>query len=100
MPFVRESVVQYLINQVQGFDAVVPRTRDGFQPLHAIYSKNCLEPIKKTIDRGKRQILEFYPEVRTKIVDEDEFCNLEAVKESFVNINTPRICFRLEKDTV
>ena len=53
MPFIKKSLVQYLIKNIEDDDVIVPRTKDGLQPLHAIYSKNCLEPIKKIIEQGK-----------------------------------------------
>jgi molybdopterin-guanine dinucleotide biosynthesis protein A len=89
MPFLREALIQYLIEQVNGNDVIVPRTEDGLQPLHAIYSKNCLQPIKKMIEMGKFKIIDFYHLVTTKIVEEPQFINLDPLRESFININTP-----------
>jgi len=93
MPFLNESMIQYLIKQANGYDVIVPRTEDGLQPLHAVYSKNCLEPIKIIIGMGKYKIIDFYPFVKTKIIEESEFIsldiNLNLMRESFVNINTP-----------
>ncbi len=90
MPFLKESVIQYLIRCIEDHDAVVPKTKDGLQPLHAIYSKNCLEPIRKIIDQGKNRIIDFYPEVKIKIVEEEEFHSLDPKMESFINVNTPK----------
>jgi molybdopterin-guanine dinucleotide biosynthesis protein A len=89
MPFIKKPVVQHLINHIRGDDVIVPQTRDGLQPLHAIYSKNCLEPIKLTIEQGKYKILDFYEMVKVKIVQEDDFISLDPLRESFVNVNTP-----------
>jgi molybdenum cofactor guanylyltransferase len=93
MPFLKESMIQYLIKQANEYDVIVPRTEDGLQPLHAVYSKNCLESIKNIIGMGKYKIIDFYPLVKTKIVEESEFIsldlNLNLMRESFVNINTP-----------
>ena len=93
MPFLKESMIQYLIKQANGYDVIVPRTEDGLQPLHAVYSKNCLESIKNIIGIGKYKIIDFYPLVKTKIIEESEFIsldiNLNLMRESFVNINTP-----------
>jgi molybdopterin-guanine dinucleotide biosynthesis protein A len=89
MPFLKESVVKYLVENIHGHDVVVPQTKDGLQPLHAIYSKNCLEPIKKIIGEGKYKIIDLYPMVRVKIIGEDEFLSLDPMKESFINVNTP-----------
>jgi molybdopterin-guanine dinucleotide biosynthesis protein A len=89
MPFLRGPLVQFLVNQIGGSDAVVPRTSDGLQPLHAIYSKNCLAPIRTTLDQKKSKIIDFYPLVNVRIVEEEEFLSIDPLKESFTNVNTP-----------
>jgi molybdopterin-guanine dinucleotide biosynthesis protein A len=89
MPFLRETMIQYFIHQTDGYDVIVPRTEDGLQPLHAIYSKNCTQPIQHIMDAGKYKIIDLYPLVRTKIIEEPEFIHLDPAKESFININTP-----------
>ncbi len=101
MPFLNESLIRYLVGQTNGYDAVVPRTEDGLQPLHAVYSKSCLKPIKDLMDIGKYKIIDFYPLIRIKIIEEPEFINLDRMKKSFVNINTPEDMVLLEdKSTV
>ena len=89
MPFLNTSVMQYLINKIDDSDVIVPRTRDGLQPLHAIYSKNCLGPIQTTIEQGRYRIIDFYSMVKIKTIDEHEFRSLDPRMKSFVNINTP-----------
>lgn len=89
MPFIKKSLVQLLINNTKDEDVIVPRTRDGLEPLHAIYSKNCLEPIKAAVDQGKHKITDFYDLVKVKIVEENEFLHLDPLRESFINVNTP-----------
>ena len=89
MPFIKKSLVQYLLNHVLDDDVIVPRTKDGLQPLHAIYSKNCLEPIKKVIEQGKYKILDFYDLVKVKIIKEKDFISFDPLRESFINVNTP-----------
>ncbi len=88
MPFLKESVIRYLMKEAKNDDVIVPRTKDGLQPLHAIYSKNCLEPIRKTMG-GKSRIIDFFPMVRVKVIEEYEFSFLDPSRDSFININTP-----------
>ena len=73
MPFLKESVVRFLTANIGDYDVVVPKTKDGLQPLHAVYSKNCLKPIKKIIDEGKWRIFDFYSIAKVKIVEEREY---------------------------
>lgn len=97
MPFLKESVIKYLIKNIEDSDVIVPKTKDGLQPLHAIYSKNCLEPIKKIIELGKYKIVDFYPMVKVKIIDENEFFSLDPMRESFINVNTPEELLLIKK---
>ena len=92
MPFIKKPLVQYLMGYIQDaddVDVIVPRTKDGLQPLHAIYSKNCLEPIKKIIDQGKYKIIDIYDMVKVKIIQENDFISFDPLSESFINVNTP-----------
>ena len=96
MPFLKESVIQYLLQHREGHDVVVPRTKDGLQPLHAIYSKNCMIPIKKLLERNQNKLIDIYPMVDVKILDETEFSSLDPMRESFININTPEDLLRIK----
>lgn len=97
MPFLKASVIRYLIGKMGGYDVVVPRTKDGFEPLHAIYSKNCLEPIRKIMENRQHKIIDLYPMVRVNIVEETEFRTLDLARESFLNVNTPEELRLLKK---
>jgi molybdopterin-guanine dinucleotide biosynthesis protein A len=98
MPFIKISLVQYLIQRIKDEDVIVPRTKDGLQPLHAIYSKNCLDPIKKIFKQGKYKIIDFYNMVNVKIVEENDFFSLDPFMESFINVNTPEELLSVIRD--
>ena len=100
MPFIKKSLVQYLLNHIKEDedDVIVPRTKDGLQPLHAIYSKNCLEPIKKAIEQGKYKITDFYDLVNIKIIQENDFISFDPLRKSFINVNTPVELLSLRRD--
>ncbi len=97
MPFLKGSLINFLLNKVEDYDAVVPRTEDGLQPLHALYSKDCLSPIKELIDHGGLKIIDFYEKARVRVIDEVEFRSLDPDRDSFLNVNTPEELFLLEK---
>lgn len=88
MPFIKKSLVQYLLDNMKGEDVIIPRTKDGLQPLHAVYSKNCLAPIKRIIEEGKYRIMDFYKMVKVRVIDERDFISLDPLRESFINVNT------------
>ena len=89
MPFLNSSLISYLTDRIEGHDAVVPRTVDGLQPLHAVYSKNCLGAIRRVLEEKKDKVIDFYPLVNVKVIPESDFSFLAGWKDSFLNINTP-----------
>lgn len=98
MPYIKKSLVQYLLNHIKDDDVIVPQTKDGLQPLHAIYSKNCLGPIKKVIEQGKYKIIDIYDMVKVKIINEKDFISLDPLRESFINVNTPIELLSIRRD--
>jgi len=96
MPFLNKGVINYVCQQADGYDVVVPRTEDGFQPLHALYSKRCLGPIETLLREEKTRIVDLYPLVRVRVVDFREFVSVDPEMQSFVNINTPEELNRLK----
>ena len=102
MPFIKKSLVQYMIKNIEDADVIIPRTKDGLQPLHAIYSKKCLDPIKSTLEKGKFKIIDIYDLVKVKILEENSFISLDPFRESFINVNTPEelTSFRKNKDFI
>ncbi len=88
MPLLNRALIEFLVKKVTDEDAIVPRTADGLQPLHAIYSKTCLGAMKTIIEQDKQRVIDFYDLVRVKIIDEREFLHLDPRRESFINVNT------------
>ena len=97
MPFLDRALIEYLLTRIEQYDALVPRTSDGLQPLHAVYSKQCLEPIRHLLNLERAKIMDFYPLIRLGIVDEKEFLPLDPEKRSFTNVNTPEDLQVLQK---
>lgn len=89
MPFLKRELIEYLIDIKDDFDVVVPRLRTGHEPLHAVYSKECLKPIEAMIKEEDLRIIGFYPKVRVKEVSEEELAPFISEPSPFVNINTP-----------
>ncbi len=89
MPFLNRDLLAYLISLRAGYDVVVPRLGGVAEPLHALYSKNCLEPIRCSLESGVRKIIAFFPQVRVRYLDEDEIDRFDPAHLSFINVNTP-----------
>ena len=88
MPFLNKALLQRLLELAPGYDVVIPRWNGYLEALHAVYSKDCLGPIERLIARGELKILEFFPLVKVRYLEEDEINRLDPKRLSFFNINT------------
>jgi len=88
MPFLNPRLIRYMIEKHTQGDVIVPNTSDGLEPLHAIYSKGCLKPIKNLISRGNLKIVDFFTEVTVVYVSEREILKYDPMLVSFLNVNT------------
>ena len=90
MPFLNEDFIIYLTEQAGKHDIIVPELPEGFQPLHAIYSRNCLSHIKKLLIADKLKIAGFYKEVRLLSIPEEKIKPFNKDGRLFLNVNTPK----------
>ena len=88
MPFLNESLLRYMIEVSDGYDFVLPRINNLYEPLHAVYSKNCITPIESIFNQGKRVIIELFNYVKVRFIDADEVDRFDPQHLSFFNINT------------
>jgi molybdenum cofactor guanylyltransferase len=88
MPFLNESLLRYMIKVANGYDFILPRIDDMYEPLHAIYSRNCINPIKSILEQGKKVIIELFDYVKVSFVEAKEIDRFDPKHISFFNINT------------
>ena len=87
-PFLSVSLLEYMARICSIFDVVVPRIKDKLEPLCAVYSKNCLVPIRELLEQDERRIRKLYSMVKVKYVEEDEINRFDPEHLSFFNINS------------
>jgi len=90
MPFLQPKLLEYLIDVDIEADVVVPKIDKHFEPLLAIYSKNCLGPIEDMIKRSQKCLYDLYPKVRVREISQKEFQIFDPELKSFINFNTPK----------
>ena len=100
MPFLNLDLLRYLIALAPYHDVVMPVLRKGPEPLHAVYSKECLPAIEKLIAKGEDKIVEFLPWVKVRYVDEDVIRFFDPTLTSFVNINTPKDLRKIRTNSI
>ena len=89
LPLVPTSLLLHLASVAPGFDAVVPFSPRGTEPLCAVYGQGCLAPIRRRVAAGERAMTSFWPDVRVREVGPDELASFGEGATVFQNVNTP-----------
>ena len=97
MPFIQPELISHLIKKRFNYDVVVPVTRKGMEPLHALYSKRCIEPIKKHLAKGELKITAFFTEVRAMYCEEEEIKRIDPSLTSFINVNAKKDLLKIQE---
>jgi molybdopterin-guanine dinucleotide biosynthesis protein A len=86
-PFLSVGLLEYMIQTCPGCDVAVPRMSAKIEPLCAVYSKDCVEPIQELLERNELKIIELYPMVTVRYIEEAEIDRFDPEHLSFFNIN-------------
>jgi molybdopterin-guanine dinucleotide biosynthesis protein A len=89
MPFLDRRVIQYFLCLAQTADIVVQRTKDYWQPLHAVYPRTLLKPIERLWQQGELAIIKAYQGLRVREVTGEELKPFDPDLHTLSNINTP-----------
>ena len=89
MPFLNKDLISHLISLSPGFDIVIPKTEDGWQPLHAVYSQKCLPFMEDLLLKGNLKIIDFFHRMKKREVPAEEISLFDPRMLSFLNLNTP-----------
>lgn len=89
MPWLNRPLLEYMISLRQTADIIVPRWEKYPEPLHAIYSKACLDPIEAKLKAQQLKITGFFGQVDVRFVAREEIERFDRNGRSFANINSP-----------
>lgn len=96
MPFPDGRIIERLLAQRNGFDAVVPRTPEGYEPVFALYHKNCLAQMEEMLRRNQFRIYDFYQRINIRYLDPPELA--AGWQRALLNVNTPRDLARIKEE--
>jgi molybdenum cofactor guanylyltransferase len=88
MPFLNPELLRYMVSISEGFDLVAFNQNDRPEPLHAIYSRKCLAPMKSLIEHHDLRIISVLPYIKIRYLTEEEITRYDPQHLSFFNINT------------
>jgi molybdopterin-guanine dinucleotide biosynthesis protein A len=89
LPNLKTPFIRTLVSMAEGFDAAIPRTRDGVaHPLCAVYRRTCLPSVERALKRGANKVIKTFLDdslaIRWVSPDEGKFKDTDLA-----NINTP-----------
>jgi len=88
MPFLSIGLLKYMAQICSNFDVVVPQLKNKLEPLCAVYSKNCVAPIRCLLEHNELRISKLFTLVKAKYVEKDEINRFDPEHLSFFNINS------------
>ena len=88
LPHVPPALLARLVEHAEGWDAVVPVSPRGPEPMCAVYGPGCREPIRRRMDAGDFKMTGFWAEVRVLQLGPAELGGFGDPEEMFRNLNT------------
>ena len=87
-PLLLEAASRLLVEE--SVDVVIPKSQEGYEPLHAIYRREtCLPAIESAIDADQWKVIAWFPQVRVRVLTPDEVKRYDPPELAFWNVNTP-----------
>jgi molybdopterin-guanine dinucleotide biosynthesis protein A len=87
MPFLNYGLLKYMTEIAQGYDLAAFREGTRFEPLHAVYTKDCLVPLKMLLERENIRIFEILSYVTARYLTLKEIEKFDHAHLSFFNVN-------------
>jgi len=98
MPFLKVELLQYMRDKIDSNDIIIPRYAKSYiEPLCAIYSKDCLEVMKRNIKAGILSVRKIFPYLKVKYIEEKEIKRVDPELNSFFNVNYKEDFIRAEE---
>jgi molybdopterin-guanine dinucleotide biosynthesis protein A len=89
MPWLQRPLLEYQIGLRHTADIIVPRWDKFPEPMHAVYSQNCLPHILHNLEADMLKLVAFYGRVVARYLDKEEIAPFDPTGQSFRNINSP-----------
>lgn len=88
MPFVNIKLIKYMVDSLKNEDVIVPFIEGYYQPLHAIYGKDCIPGFERLLEEGWYKITSVFENVNVKKIIEKDIKRFDPYLLCFANINT------------
>ena len=99
-PLIERDFLVYLVTEASrsGAMVTVPRSREGWQPLCAVYHRDFGDIAERALQAGKNKIDPLFSQSETRAISQEELQRMGFAEAMFRNVNTPEDLVRAEKD--
>lgn len=88
LPFLTLPLLHRLVRPSDA-DLVIPRSATGYEPLCAIWTTACAEPVRRRIQAGDRKASLLVADVRSEEIGPEFLAGCDPHGRLFLNVNTP-----------
>ncbi|QOX78064.1 molybdenum cofactor guanylyltransferase [Trichlorobacter lovleyi] len=89
LPFPNPAILRYLCNARGSYDAVIPCSSQGAEPLFACYRKSCLDTMRNQLQEGIFSISTACSQLHVRQVPYPDIAPFDPAGTAFLNLNTP-----------
>lgn len=91
MPFVSADLLKHQVKILESgnWDAVVPKSVSGYEPLHAVYrTQTCRQAVQQAIENGEKKMIAWFPAAKIYYVEKEDLAQFDPHERIFLNVNT------------
>lgn len=90
MPFINGQVYNYLLQQLESYDAVVPVYNNRMHPLAGVYRRKVLPEIQLQISESNLKVRGFFKHIKVNYIEEFNNISTDTLQKHFFNMNNPK----------
>ncbi|NYE56770.1 molybdenum cofactor guanylyltransferase [Carboxydothermus ferrireducens] len=89
LPLLPAEIPRFLAENTEDYDVTVLAYKGKIEPLIGIYRKSIYPVVEKHLILRKNKIIDFYPQVKVKIIHFEQLPENLQREEFLLNVNTP-----------
>jgi molybdopterin-guanine dinucleotide biosynthesis protein A len=89
LPFPNLAILHYLCCLKDSYDAVIPCSSQGTEPLFACYRKSCLDTMRDRLEQQRFSISAVCSSLDTRQVPYQDIAPFDPAGTAFLNLNKP-----------
>lgn len=87
-PLISEHLLKYYVEISEGYHAVISKVDGFFQPLCAVYTKDCEELFGESLRNGETKLPNLFNKMKIRYTSREEIEKFGDYETMFKNINT------------